>query len=163
MSTDRSDDTTHLSPDGDVTDLIRQEEALTVGTSSQEAGRLGVRKVVDHELAATVVPVGTEHADVERRPVAEADSGEVEVLPDGSVSIPVFQEEVVIETRLVVRERVIVRKHTVTEDRLVEADLRRERVEVEADSEIADRVTHEEGGSWGSVTGDEAGAPARTP
>ena len=51
--------------------------------------------------------------------MTEADSGEVEVLPDGSVSIPVFQEELVIEKRLVVRERVIVRKHTVTEDRLL--------------------------------------------
>jgi uncharacterized protein (TIGR02271 family) len=112
--------------------------------------------VVDHEQAATVVAVGTEHADVERRPPAAADSGEVEVLPDGSISIPVFQEELVIEKRLVVRERVIVRKHTVTEDRLVEADLRRERIEVDADPQIADRVRHEDGPSWGSVTGDDA-------
>lgn len=164
---DRLDDTDiigddSLAPDTDVTGVIRREEELTVETSAREAGRLGLRKVVDVERAATVVPVGTEHADVERYPVAEADSGEVEVLPDGSISIPVFQEELVIETRLVVRERVIVRKHTVTEDRLVEADLRRERVEVEADSDIADRVTLEEGGSWGSVTGDDAGSPART-
>jgi len=81
-----------------------------------------------------------EHAEFEREAPLEGDSGEVEVLPDGSVSIPVFEEELVIEKRLVVRERVIVRKHTVTEEHLVEADLRRERVEVEADSEIADRV-----------------------
>ena len=164
---DRLEDTNVLpadrsAADEDVTGVIRHEDELTVTTSAREAGRLGVRKVVDHERASTVVPVGTEHADVERHAVGEADSGEVEVLPDGSISIPVFQEELVIETRLVVRERVIVRKHTVTEDRLVEADLRRERVELEADPEIADRVTHEEGGSWGSVTGDEAGAPARS-
>ena len=146
--------------DDDTTGVIRREEELTLGTDVREAGRLGVRKVVDHERASTIVPVGTEHADLERHPVAEADSGEVEVLPDGSISIPVFQEELVIEKRLVVRERVIVRKHTVTEDRRVEADLRRERVEVEVDPEIADRVMHEERGSWGSVTGDDAGAPA---
>jgi len=121
-----------------------------------------VRRVVDVERAETVVPVGTEHADLERHPVTEADSGEVEVLADGSVSIPVFQEELVIEKRLVVRERVIVRKRTVTEDRLVEADLRRERVEIDVDPEVADRVTHEDGGSWGSVSGDPAGAPATT-
>lgn len=142
---DRPDDTDVISdggviPDTDVTGVIRREEELTVETSAREAGRLGVRKVVDVERAATVVPVGTEHADVERHPVGEADSGEVEVLPDGSISIPVFQEELVIETRLVVRERVIVRKHTVTEEQVVEADLRRERVEVEADPAIADRI-----------------------
>ena len=147
---------------GDVTNVIRHEEELTLGTDVREAGRLGVRKVVEHQRASTVVPVDTEHADLERHPVTQADSGEVEVLPDGSISIPVFQEELVIEKRLVVRERVIVRKHTVTEDRLVEADLRRERVDVEVDPQIADRVTHEEGRSWGSSPGDDAGAPADT-
>jgi len=153
------DETTAMPPD-DLTGVIRREEELTVETDVREAGRLGVRKVVDHERASTVVPVGTEHADFERQPAVEGDSGEVEVLPDGSISIPVFQEELVIEKRLVVRERVIVRKHTVTEDRRIEADLRRERVEVEVDPEIADRVRHEEGGSWGAVRGDDAGAPA---
>ena len=144
----------------DTTEVIRREEDLTVTTTPREAGRVGVRKVVDTERAATVVPVGTEQAELERHAVGEADSGEVEVLPDGSVSIPVFQEELVIEKRLVVRERVIVRKHTVVEDRLVEADLRRERVEVEADPEVADRVRHEDGRFWGSVSGDDAGDPA---
>jgi len=143
-------------------DAVRSEEELTVGVEAREAGRLGIRKVIDHERSETVVPVDTEHADLERHPVAERDSGEVEVLPDGSISIPVFQEELVIEKRLVVRERVIVRKHTVTEDRMVEADLRRERVEVEADAEVLDRVTLENEASWGSVTGDDAGAPATT-
>lgn len=156
-----SDDTASLRPD-DLTGVIRREEELTVATGTREAGRLGVRKVVDHERASTVVPVGTEHADLERQPAVEGDSGEVEVLADGSISIPVFQEELVIEKRLVVRERVIVRKHTVTDDRRVEADLRRERVEVEVDPAVADRVTHEEPGSWGAVKGDEAGTPAST-
>jgi len=66
-----------------------------------------------------------EHADLEREAPEEGDSGEVEVLPDGSISIPVFEEELVVEKRLVVRERVIVRKQMVSEDRVVEADLRR--------------------------------------
>jgi uncharacterized protein (TIGR02271 family) len=60
------------------------------------------------------------------------------------LSIPVFEEELVVEKRLVVRERIIVRKHTVTEDHRVQADLRRERVEVEADAEVVDRVTASE-------------------
>ena len=144
----------------DRTEVIRHEEELTVATPVREAGEVGIRKTVEHERASTVVPVGTEQADVERHPAGEADSGEVEVLADGSISIPVFQEELVIEKRLVVRERVIIRKHTVVEERLVEADLKRERVDVEADPQIADRVRHEESGSWGSIQGDDAGAPA---
>ena len=158
-------DNTGVIEDGadiDDTGVIRSEDELRVATVSREAGTVGVRKVVEHNRTDTVVPVGTEYADMERAPALEGDSGEVEVLPDGSVSIPVFEEELVIEKRLVVRERVIVRKHTVSEDRRVEADLRRERVEIEADPEVADRVMHEERPDWGSRSGDDAGSPARS-
>jgi uncharacterized protein (TIGR02271 family) len=70
-----------------------------------------------------------------------ADSGQIEQLPDGSVSIPVFEEELVCEKRLVVRERVIVRKEAVTGPRTVEADLRREHVVLDQDDDVAGRVT----------------------
>ncbi len=40
-----------------------------------------------------------------------------------------------------VRERVIIRKRRVTEEHRVEADLRRERLEVESDASVADRVS----------------------
>ena len=128
-----------LSSAEDGGSVVRHEEELVTGTAVQEAGRVGVRKLVEHQRVQTMVPRGVEHAEFERQAPGEADSGEVEILPDGSVSIPVFEEELVIEKRLVVRERVIVRKHTVTEEHQVEADLRRERVEVEADAEVAGR------------------------
>ncbi len=38
------------------------------------------------------------------------------------------------------RERVIIRKRRVVEEHLVEADLRRERLEVEADQSVAERL-----------------------
>lgn len=72
------------------------------------------------------------------------DSGEVEYLPDGSVSIPVIEEELVCEKRPVVRERIVVRKETVTEERVVEADLRREQITVDPDSGVASRVAGDE-------------------
>lgn len=151
-------------PDGyaDEIEVVRSEEELRTATVTREAGKVGVRKEVETSWAHTVVPVGVERAELERRAPIEGDSGEVEVLPDGSISIPVFEEELVIEKRLVVRERVIVRKHTVSEERRVEAELRRERVVVEADPEVADRVMHEEGLDWGSRSGDDAGPPAST-
>ena len=140
-----------LSSAGDAGPVVRHEEELVTDTVVGEAGRVGVRKVVDHERVETVAPRGVEHAEFERQAPGEADSGEVEILADGSVSIPVFEEELVIEKRLVVRERVIVRKHTVTEERRVEATLRRERVEVEADPEVAERVQtgHQRSGDTG--------------
>lgn len=120
--------------------VIRSEEELDVATRSHEAGRVRARKVVDHERVEQVVPVGVEHAETERVAAVEGDSGQVETLPDGSMSIPVFEERLVVEKRLVVRERIILRKHTVYEDQRVTADLARERVEIEADDAVADRV-----------------------
>lgn len=121
--------------------LVRSEEELAVGKVVREAGRVRARKVVDTVHEEIVVPRGTEHADVERVPPAPDDSGLVETLPDGSVSIPVFEEQLVIEKRLVVRERIVIRKHTVAEDHLVETDLRKERVVVDADPEVEGRIT----------------------
>lgn len=124
---------------------IRSEEELEIGRVGREAGRVRARKVVDHERVEQVVPVAVEHAAPERVAVAEGDSGQVETLPDGSVSIPVFEEQLVVEKRLVVRERVIIRKHTVYEEQRVTADLARERVEIEADDAVADRVMADPG------------------
>ncbi len=110
------------------------EERLQVGTERVQVGSARAVKHVDVEQATARVERGTEHADLERSVVddVDADSGEVETLPDGSISIPVFEEQLVITKRLVVRERVILRKHTVYEEQVVSADLRRERLEVEA-------------------------------
>ncbi len=133
-----------MSPNRDRGELIRSEEELAVVKRQREAGRLRARKVVEHEQVEQVVPVGTEQAETERVEVAEGDSGKVETLADGSLSIPIFEERLVVEKRLVVRERIIIRKHTVFEDRLITADLRRERVEIEVDEEVMDRVTVED-------------------
>jgi len=121
-------------------EVVRSEEELRPEVVQHEVGRLHTRKLVDTEHVEAVVPRDVEDADVERQPAAETDSGEIETLPDGSVSIPLFEEQVVIQKRMVVRERVIIRKRRITEQHLVEADLRRERLEVEADESVADRL-----------------------
>ena len=130
--------------DGDSRDLTLSEERLQVGTRTERAGTARAVKSVETEHVETRVDRGVEHAETERAEVADAasDSGEVETLPDGSLSIPVFEEQIVVTKKLVVRERVIVRKHTVFEDHVIEADLRREHLEVEADGDV---VVREEG------------------
>ena len=66
------------------------------------------------------------------------DSGEVETLADGSISVPIIEEEVVITKRRVVKERIIIRRGTIVESRRVDTTLRKERVviEEEANSEL---------------------------
>jgi uncharacterized protein (TIGR02271 family) len=51
-----------------------------------------------------------------------------------SVSMPIHEEEVEIHKRPVVKEEVRLRKERVTEQRAAEADVRKERVEVEGES-----------------------------
>jgi uncharacterized protein (TIGR02271 family) len=117
--------------------VVRHEEALKVGTAVEQAGAVRASKRVETERVAETVPRRIETIDeVERIAPAEEDSGEVEVLEDGSVSIPVFEEKLVVTKRLVVRERVLIRKRTEMEDRRVEADLRKERVEVDAEGDV---------------------------
>lgn len=128
-------------------EVVRSEEELHVDRVAREAGAVRAKKTVEHERVEEVVGRGVEHADVERTGPMETDSGEVETLPDGSVSIPVFEEQIVVSKRLVVRERVVIRKRTITEEHVVEADLRREHVEVDVDPEIADAVTVEDSGT----------------
>lgn len=126
----------------DPVEIVRHEEQLVTGTEVRAVGDVRFRKEVDVVNEQVVVGRGVEHADVERLPATEGgtDSGLVETLPDGSISIPVFEERLVIEKRLVVRERIVVRKHTVTEERVVDAELRRERVEIDVDESVRDSV-----------------------
>jgi uncharacterized protein (TIGR02271 family) len=118
-------------------EVTLQQEQLRVDTEQEHVGAVRARKTSTTTTVEQRVPRGVEHANVEREPVAEADSGEVETLPDGTLSIPVFEEQIVVTKQLVVRERIIVRKHTVYEEHVVTAELRREQLEIDTDEDAA--------------------------
>jgi uncharacterized protein (TIGR02271 family) len=132
------------------TSITRSEEELRVGTEAVSSGTVSVRKWVDRQPVDEAVPRRVETlGDVERVDAYEQDSGDVEVLDDGSVSIPVLEEELVITRRLVVRERVIVRKVTETRVEQIRDELRRERIDVMADPQLM--AKDDEGGNDGSA------------
>ena len=119
--------------DEQAASTVRHEEELELGKGRRDRVAR-VRKVIEREPVEEVVPRDVEHADVlERAAPNPNDSGEVETLPDGSVSIPVFEEEIVVSKRMVLKERVIVRKRTITEQVRVQEHLRKERVKIEED------------------------------
>lgn len=120
-----------------TTAVTRHEERLVTGTELHETGRVRVQKHVETYPVDEVIERSTEHVDTsERQPALEGDSGEVLTLDDGSVSIPVFEEVLVVTKKLVVRERVIVRKHTVIDEHVLQTELRREHVTVDADDGV---------------------------
>jgi len=118
----------------DEATAIRSEEELTVDRVREAAGAVGVRKHVETFTVEDDVPRQRESfGDVDRIDAMANDSGEIEVLEDGSVSIPILEEQLVVSRRLVVRERLIVRKVTETEVERIRAELRRERIEIQDD------------------------------
>ena len=121
--------------------ILRSQEEAVVSTAPVESGRVRIRKHVDHDVVRQEVDRMAEHASTDVVPALADDSGELLTHEDGSVSIPILEEEIVIQKRLVVKERLVVRKTAVTETETIEATLRRERVEIDADPAVADRVS----------------------
>ncbi len=127
----------------DEREIVRHEEELTAETRPVEQ-TLRASKRVEREPVDELVPRELERADVEYAAVGAEDSGEVEMLPDGSVSIPVLEEELVITKRTVVRERIVIRKRVETVHERIRTELRKERVELETEGDVDVSVDDDE-------------------
>ena len=111
----------------DTPSVTLHDEELLVETREVEAGSLRARKRVDSERVQRTEPRLVEHGDFERVAPLENDSGEIETLEDGSISIPLFEERLVVSKQVFVRERVVLRKRKVIEHQVFETELRTER------------------------------------
>jgi uncharacterized protein (TIGR02271 family) len=119
------------------TRIVRHEEQLAVGKRRTEAGEVQVHKRVETEHVRRPVQLAHEEVTVERRPItdpARAAGGEARI-EGGEIHVPLMAEEAVVEKRVVPREELIVRKREVEEREVVEADLRKERIEVDRDGD----------------------------
>lgn len=110
------------------------EERLQVGTESQEAGRVRLRKYTTSETETVTVPVTKEKLVVERNPVEGgvttgpiADTDEVE-------EITLREERAVVDKETVPVEEVRIGKEQVTEQERVSGEVRKEHAEVEGDA-----------------------------
>jgi uncharacterized protein (TIGR02271 family) len=118
--------------DEDELRVQRSEEELRVGTREREAGSVKVRKRVRTDRQRIEVPTRREEVSVERTPL----SGEASEAQIGAeeVSVPVVEDEVVVQKKPVAKEEIRVRKDVVSERQIVEEDVRREEVEIEDDT-----------------------------
>ena len=111
--------------------LTLAEEELRVGKRQVAAGEVSLRKTVETRHVEQEVPLMREEVTIERRPITDPNaSTDVEIRED-SIRIPIMAEEAVVEKRVVGREEVVLQKQQVTETETVEADLRRERLDVD--------------------------------
>lgn len=120
--------------------LTRSEEELAVGKRTAKAGEVNVRKSVETEHVREQVPVKREEVSVERRP-ATASTGREASIGKDEIRVPVMEEEVVTQKRAVPKEEIIVKKHATTDSKTVEADLKKERIDVnrEGQADVRDR------------------------
>jgi uncharacterized protein (TIGR02271 family) len=132
-TTDTGHDTS--GPDTDSA-MTRSEEELKVGTTKHEAGRARLRKYIETEHQTVTVPVRKERVEVVREPITDANRSAATSGPELSEEeheMVLNEEEVDVDTRVVPKERVRLDKDVVTEDQRVDADLRKERIDVEGD------------------------------
>jgi uncharacterized protein (TIGR02271 family) len=137
------DDNAALAGDDADTDtaMTRSEEELRVGTRQRETGRARLRKYIVTEDVEETVPVRREEARVESEPITDDNVEQAMSGPDLSEAeheVTLREEEPVAEKRTVPKERVRLDTDTVTDERDVSETVRKERVEIDDDSERRD-------------------------
>ena len=111
--------------------ITRAEEELAVGKRRVPAGTMSIRKRVETQHVAQPVTTSHEEVTVERRPVANADMAARGDIGQDEIRIPVYEDEIVVDKRRVLKEELVVKKNEVQDTQTVEADLRREKVDVD--------------------------------
>lgn len=119
--------------DGD--EVVRHEERVNVGTETQESGRARLRKHVVTEKRTVEVPVKREELRVERTPIndGEGRAAAGAQLDEGEQEITLHEERPVVDKEVVAAEKINVGKTTVEGTEQVQADVRKEEVEIDGD------------------------------
>jgi uncharacterized protein (TIGR02271 family) len=114
-------------------EVTRSEEELQVGKRAVEAGSVRLRKSVETEPVDVDVELQRETARVTReqidQPVADAELGE------DDIEVPLREEKPVAQKQVVAKEKVAIEKGVERETATVSDELRKERVDVEGDTE----------------------------
>lgn len=110
--------------------VTRSEEELEVGKRKVQAGEVDIHKHVETEHVSQPVSLRHEEVTIERRPVS-GDRAAADIGSADEIRVPITREEAVIEKRPVVKEELVVKKRMVADTKNVEADLRREKIDVD--------------------------------
>ncbi|MFW6186657.1 MAG: YsnF/AvaK domain-containing protein, partial [Actinomycetota bacterium] len=126
--------------DLDDNEVIRHEERLRVGKERQETGRARLRKYVVTEHETVDVPVQREEVRVERIPLdgTEVTGG---TIGEDTVEVALHEERAVVAKETVGVEKIELEKETVRDTERVDAEVRKEQVEVETDAERGTGLT----------------------
>jgi uncharacterized protein (TIGR02271 family) len=111
--------------------LTRSEEELNIGKREVSRGEARVSKHVETEHVSEPVTRRREEVVIERRPVEAGARADASISDRGEIRVPLTEEEVVVDKRPVVKEELVVGKRVVEERDVVEADVRREKFDID--------------------------------
>ena len=140
LDRDRDRGTVGHDTSGPETDnaMTRSEEELRVGKQRRETGKVRLRKYVETEHVTERVPVTREEVHVERETISDENAGnamEGAAISEEEHEVTLHDEVAVADKKAVPKERVRVDKDVVTEEQEVDADLRKERIDVDENVE----------------------------
>jgi uncharacterized protein (TIGR02271 family) len=119
---------------GTTTAMTRSEEEMYAGTVKRPSELVRLKKVVVTEHQQMTVPVQHEEVRVVTEPITDANrAGSNTEISDDAQELVLNREEVVVEKKVVPKETVRLDKETVTEQETVDADIRKEKIDVEHD------------------------------
>ena len=113
--------------------LVRTEERMALATEVFESGRVRLRKYVDVEPVEQAIHVVHEEYELESVPITPEERVRGPIT-EGSQEIILHAERAVIKKEAVPVERVRLVTKKVAEDRTIRDELRKERIEVEAET-----------------------------
>jgi uncharacterized protein (TIGR02271 family) len=112
--------------------LELREEQLVARKELRELGEVRVRTQVEDVPGRLEVDAYREEVEIEHEPVGQVVSEREQPWEeDGTLVVPIYEEQLVVTKRLILRERLHVRRIGTTERRLFEDTLRRERLVIE--------------------------------
>jgi uncharacterized protein (TIGR02271 family) len=119
--------------------MTRSEERLNVGKETVPTGKARLRKWVETEQQQVEVPVRKEKVRLESEPITDANQGQAYSGPDISEDeheVTIREERPVVETEAVPVERVRLATETEEETRTVGGEVRKEKVDLDADENV---------------------------
>jgi uncharacterized protein (TIGR02271 family) len=109
----------------------RHEEELRIGKVRRPSEVVRLRKRVETEPISTGVELEREEVRVVREPVSEGETAGGRIGEEAELEVQLEREEPVVEKEVRPKERVGLEKDVTTEERRVEDEVRKERIDVE--------------------------------
>ncbi|MCU1635386.1 MAG: photosystem reaction center subunit [Cryobacterium sp.] len=124
--------------------MTRSEEQLRVGTERVETGRARLRKYVVTDEETVTVPVTREEVRLEREPITDGNADEAlsgPAISEAEHEVVLTEERPVVEKDTVPVERVRLDTDTITDEEQITEDVRKERIDFDADGTSGTRGT----------------------